>query len=129
MARPNWERAAKQDHVARYGSVPFWLGLDRDDQEDMLIAREVQLRKRLGGTMDILREFAALSPFEQTRRYELYYRRICSRDTERAHIEASHQALHRAIDEYESGTLALLKGLRSRLAFGAPATCSKEAPG
>jgi len=111
VAKFNWERAAKEDYIARHGSSPGW-GVYARDNEGCLERQEVKLRVRMQTTcLDVVADFAALPAFERTRRYETYFNRLCRLfDTERARV-APRTRFDRAITEYEAGTLALLKGL------------------
>lgn len=113
MARFNWEEAAKRDYVAKHGSVPFWVGLGRG--EDLAEAKEVALRARLQAILDVVQEYASLSPVEQQRKYELFHWKLCDRfDDERWRLRREDEGLIKAIDQYESGLLSLLEGLRPR---------------
>jgi hypothetical protein len=112
MARFDWERAAKEDYIRRHGSLPFWVGLAKDDLEDAVVQKQADLQRRLAAVLDVVAEFARLTPFERRRQYELYFRRICRRfDEERARLARPSLAESDAIDNYERGTLALLKGV------------------
>jgi hypothetical protein len=114
VARLNWEEAAKRDYVARHGSVPFWEGFGSG--EEAAEAREVALRARLQANLDIVSDYATLTPVEQQRQYELFFRRLCERfDEERRRLQKDDRRLEQAIDEYESGLLSLLQGLRPRV--------------
>ena len=113
MARFNWEDAARLDYVAKHGSVPFWVGLGPG--EDAAEEREVALRARLQATLDVVRDYATLSPVEEQRMYEPLHRRLCARfDDERWRVRHEDKGLLHAIDEYEAGVLSLLAGLRPR---------------
>jgi hypothetical protein len=113
VARFNWEEAARRDYVAKHGSVPFWVGLGSD--EDPAEAVEVALRLRLQATLDLVKDYAMLAPFEQQRQYDAFYWRLCDRfDDERHRLGREDEKLSQAIDEYESGLLSLLAGLRPR---------------
>jgi hypothetical protein len=111
MAKFNWERAAKEDYIARHGSLPGW-GVYAQDDEARLERKEVDLRVRLQKTcLKVVADFAALPGFERRRRYEAYFHRLCRLfDAERDRV-APQTRLDRAIREYEAGALALLKGL------------------
>lgn len=111
MARFNWEEAAKRDYITKHGSIPFWVGLESEEEPSE--AREVALRVRLQATLDVVAHYATLTPFERQRQYEVVHWRLCDRfDEERRRLRHVDERLLSAIDEYESGILSLLKGLR-----------------
>lgn len=81
MARMNWERAAKQDYIARHGATPYGPGYTRGN-DDRLEAAEVDLRVRLQKrSMMLLDEFAELQDFERMRLYEVYFKRLAPSST------------------------------------------------
>lgn len=113
MAKFDWEEAAKRDYVARHGSVSYLSGLDSG--KDPLEERDVALRARLQAALSILDDYSRLAPKEQQRHYERVYRSLCERlDAERQRLRNDEPRLFKAIDEYETGLLSILKGLRPR---------------
>jgi hypothetical protein len=114
VAKFDWDRAAKDDYIRRHGSIPFWVGLGRDESEEIIVREELDLRKRLSGILELVAQFADLTPFERRRQYELFFGQICRRfDDERAKVVNPNPTFDEAIDEYERGTLSLLKGVLS----------------
>jgi hypothetical protein len=111
MAKFDWERAAREDYIARHGSVPHWAGYQRDEEE-RLERDEVDLRVRLQtNCMAVVAEFADLSAFERRRRRSVYFNRLCRLfDAERSRVGHTRR-LAAAITDYERASLALLEGL------------------
>jgi hypothetical protein len=78
--------------------VPFWVGLGPG--EDPVEAEEVALRARLQAGLDVVEDYATLTPFEQQRRYALFRSRLCDRfDDERRGLRHDDVRLRRAVDE------------------------------
>jgi hypothetical protein len=113
MGKFNWAHAAKRDYIARHGSIST--GGHASGDLDVLERKDVALRARLQAHVKIIHEYARLRPADQQARYELFFRKLCARfDDERERVRGDDGRLIDAINEYESGLLALLKSIRPR---------------